>query len=436
MRYLPISYHKPLLPNGRHPPIDWQIYGFLCANCWPLAALITKTRYIVDIMVIIMQFMSESMVLIGEAVVMHDNLDNISFVCTVLAPNLILFEMMLRVYNIIYSRNSFRTHIEEFYNKIYIQRWKPEVFEKIRRQQLPTKYSTFTFIITLVTYVYVPVSGLFKNERLLPFPINFGFDYTVPWPRYLVFLAMSMWTGFAVVGPLIAEANILAMQILHLNGRYSLLLDDLRNISRESIVEHKNCKGKDNMLITQRFRFRLYEIIRRNVELNDFAKSMQKQYSFRVFVMLALSATLLCVLGFLTATLGLTLKNIRFVSWIIGKVVELLIFGRLGTTLSTTVANQYFLIYYIQPLMGLLLFSYMTDELSTSYYCCDWEDIILYSTNTEENKKLMKLIALAIHLNSKPFRLTGLNFSVVNYETVVAILRGAGSYFTVIYAYR
>lgn len=33
----------------------------------------------------------------------------------------------------------------------------------------------------------------------------------------------------------------------------------------------------------------------------------------------------------------------------------------------------------------------------------------------------MKLIALAIHLNSKPFRLTGLNFSVVNYETVVAV---------------
>nr|AKI29047.1 odorant receptor 74a [Bactrocera dorsalis] len=414
MRYLPISYHKPLLPNGLHPPIDWQLYGFFCANGWPLAAHITKTRYIADIMVTIMQFMSEGMVLIGEAVVMHDNLDNISFVCTVLAPNLILFEMMLRAYNIIYRRNSFRTHIEEFYKKIYIQRtWNPELFEKIRRQQLPTKYSTFTYIITLVTYVYVPVSGLIKNERLVPFPINFGFDYTVPWPRYLVFLTMSMWTGFAVVGPLVAEANILAMQILHLNGRYSLLLEDLRNISRESIAEHEKCKRKDNMLVTQRFRYRLYDIIRRNVELNDFAKSMQEQYSFRVFVMLALSATLLCVLGFLTATLGITAQNIRFVSWIIGKVVELLIFGRLGTTLSTT-----------------------TDKLSTSYYCCDWEDIILHSTNAEENKKLMKLIALAIHLNSNPFRLTGLNFSVVNYETVVAIFRGAGSYFTVIYAYR
>lgn len=150
----------------------------------------------------------------------------------------------------------------------------------------------------------MPISGLVKNERLLPFPIKFGFDYTVPWPRYVVFLAMSIWTGFAVVGPLIGEANMLAMQILHLNGRYSLLLQDLRKISRDSIAEHERCKDKDNMLVTQRFRCRLFEIIRRNVELNDFAKSLQEQYSFRVFVMMALSATLLCVLGFLTATVS------------------------------------------------------------------------------------------------------------------------------------
>lgn len=62
-----------------------------------------------------------------------------------------------------------------------------------------------------------------------------------------------------------------------------------------------------------------------------------------------------------------------------------------------------------------------TDELSTSYYCCDWEEVIFHSRDAEENKKIMKLIALAIHLNSKPFRLTGLNFSVVNYETVVSV---------------
>ncbi|CAD7011830.1 unnamed protein product [Ceratitis capitata] len=305
MRYLPSSYHKPLLPNGRHPPIDWQLYGFVCSNCWPLARDITKTRRIIDMVITAMQFMSESMVLSGETIAMRNNLDDISFVCMVLAPYLILIELMLRAYNIIYKRNSFRTHIEEFYKKIYVQRtWNPELFEQIRRQHLPTKYSTFTYIITLVTYVYVPISGLVKNERLVPFPIQFSFDFTVPWPRYVVFLIMSIWTGFAVVGPLVSEANMLAMQILHLNGRYSLLLRDLRKIAREAIEEHEKCKGRDKISVTQRFRYSLFDIIRRNVELNEFAKSLQDQYSFRVFVMMALSATLLCVLGFLTATVS------------------------------------------------------------------------------------------------------------------------------------
>lgn len=115
---------------------------------------------------------------------------------------------------------------------------------------------------------------------------------------------MSIWTGFAVVGPLVSEANMLAMQILHLNGRYSLLLRDLRKIAREAIEEHEKCKGRDKISVTQRFRYSLFDIIRRNVELNEFAKSLQDQYSFRVFVMMALSATLLCVLGFLTATVS------------------------------------------------------------------------------------------------------------------------------------
>ncbi|XP_036344388.1 odorant receptor 74a-like [Rhagoletis pomonella] len=415
MRYLPSSYHRPLLPNGQYPPIDWQLYGYMGACCWPPAINISKWRYIVDTVMIMCQFISECSVLFGEMQLMCASLDDISFVCAILAPFLILFEMMLRAYNIIYKRASFRVHLEEFYKKIYIERsWNPELFEQIRRQQLPTKYSTSTYIITLVTYFYVPIMGLIHQQRLLPFPVIYKYDYKATFVGYLLFLAMALWTGFAVVGPLIAEANMLAMQILHLNARYTLLLRDLRKICQNAIEGHAMHKGEgENATVTSRFRYGLIDVVRRNVELNKFAESLQEQYSFRVFVMMALSATLLCVLGFLTATIGLSTDNIRFVTWIIGKVIELLIFGRLGTTLSTT-----------------------TNELSTSYYSCGWEDVILHSTDAVENAKLMKLMALAIHLNSNPFRLSGLAFFYVNYEVVVSILRGAGSYFTVIYAYR
>ncbi|XP_053965739.1 odorant receptor 74a-like [Anastrepha ludens] len=414
MRYLPSTYYKPLLPDGRAPPMDWQLYGFLSANGWPLASNVSKKRLIADAVSVICQFISESSVGFGEMRLMYESIDDISFVCTILAPFLILLEMMLRAFNIVYKRNSFRSHLDEFYKKIYIEcDWNPELFEKIRRQQLPTKYSTFGYIITLVTYVYVPVSGLVLGQRLLPFPVSYNFDTTASLPGYLLLLAMGLWTGVAVVGPLVAEPNILAMQILHLNARYTLLLRDLSNIAKNTIEMHTRGKGEDTVSVTSRFCYGLSDIIRTNVKLNDFAKSLQAQYSFRVFVMMALSATLLCVLGFLTATLGLSTDNIRFISWIIGKVVELLIFGRLGTTLSTT-----------------------TNALSTSYYSCGWEDIILHSTDAAENAKIVKLMTLAIHLNSTPFELKGLNFFSVNYESVVAILRGAFSYFTVIYAYR
>lgn len=93
----------------------------------------------------------------------------------------------------------------------------------------------------------------------------------------------------------------------------------------------------------------------------------------------------------------------------------------------------------------------------------NWEDIILKSSNTEDNIKLMKLIILSIELNQKPFYLTGFNYFNVSLATVVTvssnlyqksdnldnewnpfkknqklfqILQGAGSYFTFLYAFR
>ncbi|XP_067633385.1 odorant receptor 74a-like [Eurosta solidaginis] len=414
MRYLPSGYHKPKLPNGQYPPIDWQLYCFFGSCCWPLAENVSKTHLIIELIIILFQFISECMVSYGEFLGVLASGDDMSFACIALAPLLILLEMMLRTYNMIFKRNGFRKHWDEFYKRIYVEKsWQPELFEQIRRLQLPTKYSTFTYIMTLVTYIYVPVRGLLEGERLLPFPSAYKFDYAASWLRYFTLLAMYIWTGIAVVGPLVAESNMLAMQVLHLNARYLLLLSDLRKISKEAIAAHNAHTEEDNIPLTQRFRLALVDIIRRNLELNNFAESLQSQYSFRIFIMMALSATLLCVLGFLTATLGFTTTNIRFTCWIIGKIVELLIFGRLGTTLSTT-----------------------TNDLSTSYYCCEWEDIIFHSTDSKENAKIMKLMALAIHLNSNPFKLSGLNFFYVNYTVVVSILKGAGSYFTVIYAYR
>lgn len=59
--------------------------------------------------------------------------------------------------------------------------------------------------------------------------------------------------------------------------------------------------------------------------------------------------------------------------------------------------------------------------MSSCYYMSNWEDIILKSSNTEDNIKLMKLIILSIELNQKPFYLTGFNYFNVSLATVVTV---------------
>lgn len=55
------------------------------------------------------------------------------------------------------------------------------------------------------------------------------------------------------------------------------------------------------------------------------------------------------------------------------------------------------------------------------YYLSNWEDVILNSPNTQQNVHLLKVIALAIELNQKPFSLTGFNFFSISLESVLAV---------------
>ncbi|XP_032575315.1 odorant receptor 35a isoform X3 [Drosophila sechellia] len=71
-----------------------------------------------------------------------------------------------------------------------------------------------------------------------------------------------------------------------------------------------------------------------------------------------------------------------------------------------------------------------TDSLSTMYYLTHWEQILQYSTNPGENLRLLKLINLAIEMNSKPFYVTGLKYFRVSLQAGLKILQASFSYFT------
>ncbi|EDW51848.1 GM14265 [Drosophila sechellia] len=101
------------------------------------------------------------------------------------------------------------------------------------------------------------------------------------------------------------------------------------------------------------------------------------------------------------------MANYIYAIWFGAKTVELLSLGQIGSDLAFT-----------------------TDSLSTMYYLTHWEQILQYSTNPGENLRLLKLINLAIEMNSKPFYVTGLKYFRVSLQAGLKILQASFSYFT------
>lgn len=55
------------------------------------------------------------------------------------------------------------------------------------------------------------------------------------------------------------------------------------------------------------------------------------------------------------------------------------------------------------------------------YYTSDWEQIVHQSEDVAENLRLMKLVTLAIELNSRPFFITGLKYFRVSLTAVLKV---------------
>ncbi|XP_073844567.1 odorant receptor 74a-like [Musca autumnalis] len=404
-----MEFHRPLLPNGEIAPLSWEIRLFFVNVSWPMKINANLLTRIYDKATLVLGFLFFCYQNEAEMHYVVNNINDIGLALEGMATYLILVEAHLRIFNKGLYKNRFREFLNEFFDKIYMERsYNIDTYTDIQRKLLPTKVCSYAYILTLVTYFLVPVLGFFSNAHLVPFKTIFHYDLA-NWYYYVPTLFLTLWIGVAVVSHLAAESNLLATIILHLNARYLHLQSDLKELHSKLSSDMK--LSSDRLLGEYRREF--IEIVKRNVEYNDFSQKFQIQYSFCIFVMMALSAVLLCVLAFKAATLGMTTKNITFITWIIGKIVELLVFGTLGSQLIET-----------------------TDKMSSCYYMANWEDVILKSSNTADNIELMKLLILSIELNQKPFSLTGFNYFNVSLATVVTILQGAGSYFTFLYAFR
>ncbi|XP_075153124.1 odorant receptor 74a-like [Haematobia irritans] len=400
-------YYRPRLPNGKKAPLSWPLSLYRLSNniCWPVEDNASWIAYGFDRFCWFLAFAIFLITNEAEFRYLRLNFNNLDELLTGIPTYFVLIEIHLRAFTLGWDKNKLKRLLQKFYGEIYVeQSHHPQIYKYIQRQLIPILGFSFLYLCALISYLITPIIFLSTGSRELMYKMVPPMDYT-PMHFYLLWLASNVWVGIIVATMMFGEANKLATMIFHLNGRYRLMKENLAAKVDQLLVE------KENRDIAIRFRQILIETIDENVRLNTFAQEIQNEYSFRLFVIFAFMAASICALGFKVYTSPMT--SIGYIFWAIGKVQETIAFGSMGTSIVT-----------------------ITDEISSMYYESKWEIVLHRSSDTKMNVNLMKLINLAIATNSKPFYLTGLNFFGISLTTAVAILQGAGSYFTCLISFR
>ncbi|XP_017058921.1 odorant receptor 74a [Drosophila ficusphila] len=393
--------YRPRLPGGELAPMPWPVSLYRTLNhiAWPLEANSSGWIVFLDRLFIFLGFLvfcEHNEVDFHYLVANRRDMDNL---LTGMPTYLILVEMQIRCYQLAWHKDRFRLLLERFYAEIYVrQEAEPHLFAGIQSQMLPTRLNSTVYLLALFNFFVVPVTNVIYHRREMLYKQVYPFDNTQL--RYFVpLLGLNFWVGFVITSMLFGELNVLGELMIHLNARYVQLGQDLRRSAR-GLLERRTTEQ-----VASSYRRALTHILRRNAALRDFVQRMEEEFSLRIFVMFAFSAGLLCALFFKAFTNPW--GNVAYIVWFLAKFMELLALGMLGSILLKT-----------------------TDELGMMYYTADWEQIVHQSENAGENVKLMRLLTLAIELNSRPFFITGLNYFRVSLTAVLKIIQGAFSYFT------
>ncbi|XP_023179353.2 odorant receptor 74a [Drosophila hydei] len=395
MRYL------PRLRDGKAAPMPWPLAMYRRLNhiAWPLEDGVSRRAVLLERFVIFVGFL---VFCLHNEVDMHYCLayrKDIDKMLTGMPTYLVLFELQIRGFQLAVKKDAFKRLLQKYYADIYVtQEAEPAIFARIQRQMLATRLNSAAYLLALLNFSLVPVQNIIYHRRDMLYQQIYLFDNTKLY-FFIPLICANYWVGIIITSMLFGELNVLGELMTHLNARYELLRRDLNGMAKQLLESAHPAE------IAAKYRRAVIHILRRNAALNQFGQEMELEFSFRIFVLFAFSAALLCAMGFKAYTNPA--GNIVYIVWFAAKLCELLALGMLGSILYAT-----------------------TDGLSLMYYTCDWEHIVYKSSNAPENVQLMKLITLAIEINSRPFCLTGLKYFRVTLVAVLKIIQGAFSYFT------
>ncbi|KAH8300380.1 hypothetical protein KR018_000745 [Drosophila ironensis] len=412
--------YRPRLADGALAPMPWPLILYRNMNhiSWPLEEGSPRWTRRMENMLIFLGFLvfcEHNEVDTHYLIVNWRDMDNM---LAGMPTYLILLEMQIRCFQLALHKDKFRSLLQRFYRDIYVsEENEPKLFARIQGQMLATRINSVVYLVALLNFLVVPIQNVIYHRRDMLYKQVYPFDNT--WlPVYIPLLGCNYYIGLVITSMLFGELNVLGEMMMHLNARYVQLGQDLRRCASKMLIETGSWE------IAAEYRRALTQILRRNAALRDFGEQVEEEFSFRIFIMFLFSAALLCALFFKAYTNPA--NNVAYIVWFLAKFMELLALGMLGSILLQT-----------------------TDELGTMYYTAGWEQVVHKSENVEENLRLMRLLTMAIQLNSKPFFITGLKYFRITLTAVIKvgwvvdfvivnikfnlqfqIIQGAFSYFT------
>ncbi|XP_036329321.1 odorant receptor 74a-like [Rhagoletis pomonella] len=393
--------YRPNVSNRELIPLSWPLAAYRLLNniCWPLRDGANLPERLFDRFcwwLCFVIFMQHNDAELRYIVVNRDDLDQM---LTCVPEYLILIEIHIRAFQQGLKKDDFKTFLKKFYAEVYVDKSShPKLYANIQQRLRPIWFFSALYYMTLSSFFLTLLNNNLNNAKEPLYKMYYPFDIT-PYAIYVAIVFSNIWVGLIVITTISGEDNLLSEVMLHLNGRFLLLQQKLRDDTKR-LLDEANGKNVADDLSRQ-----IVEAIRENERLYKFAKEFEREFSFRIFTNLSFSAMLLCALGFKVYTNPMS--SFGFMFWICAKVMEMLLIGQLGSTLIAT-----------------------TNQISSAFYESSWELVIHQSKDSNANVRLMKLLVLAIGTSQKPFTLSGLNYFSVSLTAVLKILQGAGSYFT------
>lgn len=288
-------WYQPRQKNGELVKLTWPLAFCRRANpvIWPLEDDNPSQRHLfLDRFITWCAFLVFLMHTEVDFHYLLINLNHLENFSVALATNLLQVESDIRIFHLAMRKNQLKKLKQYFYSKIYVsQEEDADSFKRITRQNILPRIIAIFYTTTLINFFEDFTRNNLNGRRVMLYAQVYPFNNT--WlPFYIPLICLNFWLGLLVDTMLFGELNLLGEFMMHLNARYLELGKDLRFAAVQLL------ESDDATHIAQRYREELTKILRRNNILNSFARVMENEFNFRIFISFSFSAVLLCVLLF------------------------------------------------------------------------------------------------------------------------------------------